>query len=254
MFYAFPLALYPFLLGYVQSAKMPAYSFSRVIILAWIIIQINYFHFVISFGSLHSVLACAMSMKSLVLWENPKIPVSVLSVLWITAFVKRKEKRSLPLFLKNCSSPVLLVLLEVILPLLSNYIWTSGNKHCTVTPSSCNPLKGTQKRIQISAGHNTIDTENILTVKNLFKRQGREEFRFVMEEEDEDPQLSKEQAANSQVQNGFQAGQVVKYIKSVEEVRVQENEGKLVTKGWHIFWGAERRKDWHTQKWKEDCR
>lgn len=56
-----------------------------------------------------------------------------------------------------------------------------------------------------------------------------------MEEEDEDPQLSKEQAANSQVQNGFQAGQVVKYIKSVEEVRVQENEGKLVTKGWHIF-------------------
>lgn len=56
-----------------------------------------------------------------------------------------------------------------------------------------------------------------------------------MEKEDEDPQLSKEQAANSQVQNGFQAGQVVKYIKSVEEVRVPENEGKLVTKGWHIF-------------------
>lgn len=147
---------------------------SRVIILPWIIIQINYFHFVISFDSLHSVLACAMSMKSLVLWENPKIPVSVLSGLWITAFIKRKFKKSLLLFLKNCSIPILFVLLEVILPLLSNYIWTSGNKHCTVTPSCCNPLKGTQKRIHISAGHNTIDTENILTVKNLYLK-GKEE-------------------------------------------------------------------------------
>lgn len=52
-----------------------------------------------------------------------------------------------------------------------------------------------------------------------------------MEEEEKDPQLSKKWAVNSQVQNGFQARQVVNYIKSVEEVRVQENEGKLLIKG-----------------------
>lgn len=56
-----------------------------------------------------------------------------------------------------------------------------------VTPSSCNPIKGTQKRIQYSAGHDTIDTENILAVKKLFKRQGREESGSVMEEEDKRP-------------------------------------------------------------------
>lgn len=74
-----------------------------------------------------------------------------------------------------------------------------------------------------------------------------------MEEVKKDPQLSKEWAVNSQVQNGFQARQVVNDIKSVEGVRVQDNEVKLLTKGWHIFWGAERKKDWHSQKWKEDC-
>lgn len=67
-----------------------------------------------------------------------------------------------------------------------------------------------------------------------------------MEEEDKDPQLSR--AVNSQFQNGFQARQVVNYIESVEGVRVGENKGKLFTKRWHFFGGAERRKDWHSQK------
>lgn len=64
----------------------------------------------------------------------------------------------------------------------------------------------------------------------------------MIKEEEKGPQLSKKWAVNSQVQNGFQARRVVNYIKSVEGVRVQENEGKLLTKGWHIFWGAEKKR------------
>lgn len=56
-----------------------------------------------------------------------------------------------------------------------------------------------------------------------------------MEEEEKDPQLSKEWAVNSQVQNGFQARQVVNYKKSLEGVRLQENQVKFFLKGWHIF-------------------
>lgn len=54
-----------------------------------------------------------------------------------------------------------------------------------------------------------------------------------MEEEEKDPQLR--WAINSQVQNGFQSRQVVNHTEGVEGVQVGENEGKLLTKGWHIF-------------------
>lgn len=54
-----------------------------------------------------------------------------------------------------------------------------------------------------------------------------------MEEEEKDSELRR--AVNSQVQNGFQARQVVNYTEGVEGVGVRGNEGELFTKTWHIF-------------------
>lgn len=92
MSYAFLLALYPFLLGCVQSANCQDTLVSIVIILTLTIIQINCFYFVISFDSVHLVLACAM-------WFCGRTPKYLsLSFLYyelqldLLAFTKRKEK------------------------------------------------------------------------------------------------------------------------------------------------------------------